>query len=398
MNARRVLTLSPVLPYQNPNNAGARLVQHIQDALRESGTELLSVVPAGDATDQARAAGTAPHHLTVDGSRYMGGTLRQKLRRWAFPVAHPAGFGLQILLRRDLRNAVRRADIIDIQWEHFATLLPLVTLLNRRAHTVLTFHDVMSQKFDREKASATTVSSRLRWSWASWQARAVERLVTPRVDAAVVLSTKDRQLLPGGHVHVLLPPLAADAPELPRAAEKDRLLFVAAMYREENRDGLRWFLDEMWPRVKSRRPHALLDVAGAGAGEDLEHMVEGIPGVNLLGFVEDLEPLYAKASSVVVPLRRGAGVKFKVVDALVRGVPVVTTAVGAEGIGDPTWFAGVYDDPEDLADAVVTTLEFPGRSEQRASVVRPRAQKFYGWRDFSATVRQAYGLNCQEGR
>lgn len=398
MNPRRVLTLSPVLPYHNPDNAGARLVEHIRGVVDQSGAEQLFLVPSGNAADRARASGTAPRHLTLEGARYRGGELRQRVRRWVLPVVHPAGWAVQLLMRRKLRHAVRGADVVDIQWLEFASLLPLVAVLNRRARTVVTLHDVLSQRFSRERASARTQRAQLRWTWAYWQARIVERVVLALADVVIVLSDKDRDLVPGGRARVLLPPLAADAPELKRSPRTDRLLFVAAMYREENRDGLRWFLDQVWPLVLGDRPDATLDVAGARPGEDLTQLVDATRGVRLLGFVDDLEPLYAAASLVVAPLRRGAGVKFKVVDALVRGVPVVTTSVGAEGIGDRSWFAGVHDEPAEFAAAVNGVLSCTEGAERQADAVRTAARETYGLEAFRAAVQHTYGFEPEETR
>lgn len=398
MISRRVLSLSPALPHRNPDNAGARLVQHLREIFGESGAEQLFLVPAGHATDRASASGTAPRHLILDGTRYRGGALRQRVRRWVFPVAHPAGWAVQLMVRSDLRSAVREADVVDVQWQELASLLPLVRVLNPRARTVITLHDVLSQRFAREKDAAETWRARARWTWAFRQARAVERFVLARADAVLVLSDKDRDLVPGDRVHVLLPPLAADVPDIPRAPGQDRLLFVAAMYREENRDGLRWFLGQVWPQILAARPDAVLEVAGARAGEDMERLADAARGVRLLGFVDDLEPLYAAASVVVAPLRRGAGVKFKVVDALVRGAPVVTTSVGAEGIGDRSWFAGVHDEPSQFAAAVTEVLSRPDRAERQADAARTAAREAYGPAAFRAAVQQIYGFDAEEIR
>ena len=66
--------------------------------------------------------------------------------------------------------------------------------------------------------------------------------------------------------------------------------------------------------------------------------------MTLAGYVADLEPEYAAAWAVVVPLLQGAGVKFKTIEALLHGVPTVTTSVGAEGVGGADLFAGLTDD------------------------------------------------------
>jgi len=107
------------------------------------------------------------------------------------------------------------------------------------------------------------------------------------------------------------------------------LLFVGGFRHPPNEDGVRWFVAEVWPLVRARRPDARLVLVGAHVDEALAG-----DGVEVRGRVseEELAAAYASCRAVVVPLRYGAGVKGKVVEAMAAGLPVVTTPVGAEGI------------------------------------------------------------------
>ena len=76
----------------------------------------------------------------------------------------------------------------------------------------------------------------------------------------------------------------------------------------------------------------------------------------MTGYVDDLDPFYRDAFVFVAPLRLGAGLKFKVLDAMAYGLPVVATSVAAEGILEqcgPGCFAAVTDDPRRMAEAIV---------------------------------------------
>src|SRR5690606_30536367 len=90
----------------------------------------------------------------------------------------------------------------------------------------------------------------------------------------------------------------------------------------------------------------------------------------------------------VAPLRSGAGVKFKTVDAMLRGVPIVTTGVGAEGIDAPELFGAVTDDADAFAEAVIASLQEPD------SALTTRAQQWaesvYGVAAFEKRVRGLY--------
>jgi glycosyltransferase involved in cell wall biosynthesis len=121
-------------------------------------------------------------------------------------------------------------------------------------------------------------------------------------------------------------------------------------------------------------------------------MVDILPEVVATGFVEDVDREYDASSLVVVPLRQGAGVKFKTVEALLHGVPVVSTSVGAEGIGGPDLFAGLTDDPGALAAAVVAALRDPAPPRERARAAQEWAAREYSLAAFEENVTRHYGI------
>lgn len=125
------------------------------------------------------------------------------------------------------------------------------------------------------------------------------------------------------------------------------LLFVGGFDHEPNRDGVLWFVEEVLPLLGGEAAHATLTVVGARPPREVR--ARAGERVVVTGPVpeEDLRALYAQARVVVAPLRFGAGLKGKVVEALAAGVPVVTTPVGAEGLpgGDaPLVVAGSAED------------------------------------------------------
>lgn len=391
----KLVMLTGVLPSVPADNAGARFVNWVVDALSER-NEVLLLVPDGPAAHRARATGNVPPHLLLGECHARFASIVHRisiiLLPFVMPVHVPWRFTRELLRNPAVRAEIRSADVIDLQWQEQGTLIPLLRALNPTARIVCTFHDVLSQRFDRSRGAATSLPRRMRWAWAAAQARHTERQILRRADAVVVLSEKDRRLLPSstGNVHVVTPPLAIPAGTVEKPVpEKAELLFVSFLARWENEEGLLWFLADVWPKVKNSFPDARFRIAGDGIRPTIQQASD-LPGVELLGFVPDLEPLYEQASVVIVPIRLGAGVKFKVVDALVAGVPVVTTSVGAEGIGEPFWFAGIHDNADDFSQAVIDVLANPAVATARSQRVREEALDKYGAAQFEETMERIY--------
>lgn len=111
------------------------------------------------------------------------------------------------------------------------------------------------------------------------------------------------------------------------------VIFVGTLSWEPNADAVIWFAENVWPSVRAKHPDSMFLVVGGGASKSLVDRCSQIPGVSFLGFVDDLCDAYAQASIFVAPMRFGAGIKVKVVDAMYRGFPIVSTNCGVEGIG-----------------------------------------------------------------
>src|SRR5439155_24178750 len=129
-----------------------------------------------------------------------------------------------------------------------------------------------------------------------------------------------------------------------------------------NPDGGRRFIDRGWPRVRARVPQARLRVVGKAMPESLTEAARDA-GAEPVGYVESMAPEFARAAVLVVPLWIGAGARVKIVEAMAARLPVVTTTLGAEGLGlEPGRHAAFADTPEALGDAIADLLQEPGRA------------------------------------
>lgn len=116
--------------------------------------------------------------------------------------------------------------------------------------------------------------------------------------------------------------------------EREGLFFVGGFRHPPNRDGIIWFVNEIFPIIQKELQVSLY-IAGSNQTKEITELGKK-PGVRILGQVSDetLQEMYEKCRVIVVPLRYGAGVKGKVIEAMYYGVPIVTTPIGLEGIPD----------------------------------------------------------------
>lgn len=130
------------------------------------------------------------------------------------------------------------------------------------------------------------------------------------------------------------------------------ILFVGGFAHTPNVDAVNWFVEEVYGKIKDKQDIPFY-VAGSNPPEEV--LAYHGNGIDIKGFVsdEELENLYSSCKLVVVPLRYGAGVKGKVVEAIYNGVPIVTTSVGAEGIPEADKILNIEDEANGFADAVV---------------------------------------------
>ncbi|PXA99277.1 hypothetical protein DMC47_04230 [Nostoc sp. 3335mG] len=129
-------------------------------------------------------------------------------------------------------------------------------------------------------------------------------------------------------------------------SEPIKLLFVGGFRHTPNVDGILWFCDAVAPLLRASGVTFNLKIVGSHANETVLRLAQA--DIDVVGFVSDetLDALYREADIVIAPLRYGAGVKGKVVEAMARGTPVVTTGVGAQGIDPDGSFLFVGDEPD----------------------------------------------------
>ncbi len=179
-------------------------------------------------------------------------------------------------------------------------------------------------------------------------------------------------------------------PDLAFDKTENALLYIGTLSWEANIDGLIWFNNEIWPAIKQQHPGIVLYIVGRHPDSRLKEMAAKDNNIVMAGFVEDLEPYFQKARLFITPLRFGSGIKVKVVNALYRGIPCVTTSIGTEGLkvkdGEHIF---IKDAPADYIAAVEILLKDKQKWEQFRNQSRTIALKYYTWDYVLENIRKA---------
>ena len=134
------------------------------------------------------------------------------------------------------------------------------------------------------------------------------------------------------------------------------IVFVAGFAHTPNIDGLVWFVAEVLPLIRNQVPDAKLYVVGANPSEAARALASEPVGVTGRVTEVEMRARYASARFALAPLRVGAGVKSKVVEALREGLPLVTTSIGAQGLPGIENIVSVADDASALAETAVRLM------------------------------------------
>jgi len=268
----------------------------------------------------------------------------------------------------------------------------------------LVFEDHNAEYVLQRRAYETDRRHLRRWigaiySWIQWRRlRKYEAAVCRSADAVVAVSEADatalESLVPG-----LCPAVVPNGVDLqlydplgvaPLPLGSNVLLFTGKMDFRPNVDGVLWFCDEVWPLVRERIPDAQFFIVGKDPHPRLRRL-HGRPGITVTGWVGQILPYFAAASVYVVPLRVGGGTRLKVLEAMAMGLPMVSTALGAEGLGVESGEQLILaDDPDQFAAAVLALLEDESVSRRLGDNAQRFVRQRYGWPAIVPRLEQVY--------
>lgn len=295
------------------------------------------------------------------------------------------------------RALATRPDVVVVDFPHAAVLLP-----DRiDAVSVIFTHNVEVEIFERHAAIAKFP---MRWLWQD-QARKMRRFegeTLRRFDAVIAVSARDgermRELyrLPATELidtgvdldfYPYTPP--------PLNPAEPVLVFSGAMDSRSNIDGVEFLIDEIWPRIVAARPGARAVIVGRNPPPGLVARAREFGAAfRFTGFVDDVRPEIEAATVSAIPLRVGSGTRMKAFEAMALGRPVVSTALGIEGLDiTPSAHFLLADTAEEFARATLLLFDDPALRLRLAEAARARVEARFSWahvaRQFEAICLKA---------
>jgi len=410
----RVLFLTQVLPY--PLNSGAKIRQYhmLRHLARGHSVTLVSFTREDDPPE-------AVEHLRSICQEVHPVPMRRSAWRNLRAAAEGVLSGLPMVIARDkvaemeatLQRLVteqatdgrRPYDIIHADQLSMAWWGRLVSAMaaRNRPRTLLDEHNAIYLLAQR---MADTEGNPLRRAIMAQEARAFRRYeaeMCRAFDAVLTVTEEDRE-----HLLALFPadererlaqkftvvPICVDPEQVSPVAHGDggapTVLHMGTMFWPPNVHGVLWFAREVLPLIHEKVPDARFVVVGKNPPQEVQALAED-PRVEVTGYVADPMPYLEAAHAFVVPLHAGGGMRVKIVDAWLWGLPMVSTPIGAEGIscrdGEHLLLA---EDAQAFAEATVRLLTDPELNGRLRANGRVWVETHYAWQTVYQQVDEVY--------
>ena len=401
--AKRILFLTPQPPYPPEQGTALRNFNLMMQVARRHEVSLLSFSedsgpdwgPLRDICQTLRAVPMP--------QRTMMGRLHTLLLTTAPDMArrlHSSSFTAAL---RDMVDH-EGYDIVQVEGIELAPYgLMMRQWLGPRCPAIV-FDDHNAEYVLQRRAFETDIRLPRRWAQAlySWlqslRLRRFERQVIEAADGVLAVSPADAEALRGlgTSVQPLVLPNGVDIdryhPDLPDSVplQHPAVVYTAKMDFRPNVDAMLWFYERVWPAVRAARSDARLYVVGQSPHPRLDPL-RNDPSVIVTGYVTDILGYFGGADLYIVPLRIGGGTRLKVLEAMSAGLPLVSTALGVEGIAlTPGRHVLLADAPEDFGAQIIALLADSSLRRTLGQAARQFVCENYDWRSIVPKIEPLY--------
>ncbi len=386
---RQILILNPVFPYPPIDGGKTRVYNLLREAARTNDLHLLCYIEPDQKQYLPEIEKICRTVTTVDFPAPLGNL--GKIGEALFPMYYRRFYtpAMQEALSRIL--AERPLDIVQMEFDKMLVWGRFI----RDTPAVYIEHDVASLYLNGGKNPPLPgwgrVIDLLEWMrslrWEVTEGRRYARIVALSPEDEAVL----RPLLPDSSVTSVKHGTNFAQFYAPyREVEEPTLIFIGSFVHYPNVEALGYFRREIWPRIRREVPGARLLVVGSHPTAEVRRFGEE-PGVEVAGRVPDVGEWLDRAAVFVAPMRKGFGMKGKVLEAMARGKPVVTTPVGMRGAAVvPGRHLLIGGSPASFAAAAVSLLRDPSLRRRIALAGQELVREEYDWSKAAEQMDRIY--------
>lgn len=375
----KILFVSALLPYPPYQGGQVRIYNLLKQVSRDHEITLLSFIRSGEEEVYIEKLHFCRNVRTV---------MRGRAWQWKYIVS--AGFSTKPFLYTTYDNAAMRQIIADELVSYPYDLIHLEpgyvwpSLPKTNIPVVVAEHNIEHTIYEEYVRRFPLIFLRPLLYWDVLKLQWWERRVWSQARSVIAVSEDDasaiRKIVPRGRVSVV--PNGVDGAQFafqPKRTIGKRLLFVGYFGWIQNTDALAYLLDHLWPAIIRVHPDAALRVVGKKLPHTLQRKIFAIGGSHQ-DYAEDIVKEYHDADVLLAPIRIGGGTRYKILEAMSTGLPVVTTAIGASGLAVSDRYEILIADGADSTVRALTEI-FTDDTFRLGLVTRARkaAEERYSW-------------------
>jgi glycosyltransferase involved in cell wall biosynthesis len=382
---KKILFILSYLPYKNVPHAGGRFTYHWLEHLRKH-SDLYAVAFIGskkemERLEDAQAPFASFESVSLSPAKKCFHAFLFFFLPLRFAFRCSFSFVRKILSFRD-----NEFNAIILDHSILGVYAFFLRLLFPKTRIIWNMHELSSLAKTREIKHSNLIK-KLYLAMEHFKSAFWEKNISKVCNVVLTFSEEEKKMLlrmgcPKEKIYVVQPHvynLNHDG-ENRFIADPSSIIFFGKMSRVENWEAARYFIDEILPLIKKYFPRVGFYVVGADPPSKLLELSRNNANVFVTGYVHNIEEYLPEIKVAVFPLRLGAGLRFKILDALAWGIPVVTTSIGVEGIPVHSDIIKVADSPEEIAKKVLYFLKMSNKDINELS---PKAVKFvrenYDW-------------------
>jgi len=246
---------------------------------------------------------------------------------------------ISIEFANELKLLIQKKEYDIIHFEGlFAAFYIEVAKYLSKAQIAFRPHNVEHEIWERKANHHRNVFVKKYLNLISKRLRHFEYKIINQYDLLIPITERDAKTFQkhGNHKPHIVLKAGFDFSELKKLqnikVEHPSVFFIGALDWQPNIDGVMWFLKECWPEIKKCAANTKMYIAGRNADEEIRNFLNHLH-VNFLGEIPNAYEFIASKSIMIVPLFSGGGMRVKIVEGMALGKAIVSTKIGAEGIG-----------------------------------------------------------------